>query len=128
MQNEAEVQTFERCERQLHVFVRELGELSKKKPNDAVNKFKLKYINQVLGDLNGLLGPSKPFPDFDQFDPDSLPTNSDVRLFLAQYAASAFTYREDNTAKDPMHNWYWMIKGKLSKLPTEAPSQFRPPA
>ena len=127
MENEAEIHTFERCESQLHVFLRELGELSKKKPNDAVNKFKLKYINQSLADLNKLLGPSKPFPDFDQFDPDNLPSNSDVRLLLAQYAASALTLRKRNTEQDLSYKWFWTIKGKLSKVPTEAPSHFESP-
>lgn len=126
MQNETEIQTFERLERQLHVFLREIGELSKKKPNEAVNKFKLKYINAVLADLNKLLGPGKPFPDFDVFDLDTLPSNSDVRLFLAQYVASALSHRESNTTQDSNYKWYWIIKGKISKVQTEAPSHFRP--
>lgn len=64
----------------------DMAELSKKKPDDAVNKFKLVVINEVLAEANNLLGEKKlPIKSFRAFDVESLPTNSDVMLILTQY-------------------------------------------
>lgn len=128
MKDEKQVEIFEKSEQKLHVFLREVGELSKKKPNDPLNKFKLQYVNATLETLNELLGTGKPFPDFEIFDPDQLPSNSDVRFLLAQYAASVFRFREEHSAKDSggIH-WYWKIGNKLSRFETDEPFKFRPP-
>lgn len=67
----------------LHV---ELSFLSRKKPDDAVNEFKLVMINEVLAEANMILDDNhRPFNDFRLFDNDNIPTNSDVVLILAQY-------------------------------------------
>ena len=68
--------------RSLHI---ELASLSKKSPHDAVNKFKLKYINDALSRSNTYLGNRKPFEDFSLFDGEDIPSNSDVTMMLAQY-------------------------------------------
>jgi len=128
MKDEKQIQAFQKAEGQLHVFLREVGELSKKKPNDPLNKFKLHYINAILKTLNELLSAGKPFPDFEIFDPEQLPSNSDVRFLLAQYATSVFRFREEHSAKDSGgFHWYWKIGNKVSRIETESPNQFRPP-
>lgn len=63
----------------------EFRELSSKKPNDQVNTFKLKYVNQALEEANELLKDNKPYADFDKFDEEDLPTNSDVLMMLSLY-------------------------------------------
>lgn len=64
----------------------DMAELSKKKPDDAVNKFKLTLINEVILSANELLGKGNlPLKGFEQFDVESLPTNSDVMMVLTQY-------------------------------------------
>src|SRR5258706_2010581 len=99
MKHAQDVVQFEKLEQQIHSMQAEVAELSKKKPNDGVNKFKLKFINQVLGELNELLGDKKPFASFDKFDEVDLPTNSDVVMMLAQYSSAAFVFRSNNTIK-----------------------------
>ena len=84
-------------EQQLHSFLREISELSHKKPNDGLNKFKLKFINATVSKLNSLLKDSRPFADFKEFDVDDLPSNSDVVVILSQYAAAVHRFRLDNT-------------------------------
>lgn len=59
--------------------------LSGKKPNETVNEFKLKLINKLLAQINDLVGAFKPEEDFEVFDLDSLPTNSDVLMMLNLY-------------------------------------------
>ena len=62
----------------------EFRRLSEKKPNDAVNEFKLNIVNNVLAEANKELGKS-PIQGFTQFDTDTMPTNSDVLFVLALY-------------------------------------------
>src|SRR4051794_4753707 len=91
-----EVHTFEMVEAQLEGFFEEISILAKKKPDDAVNKFKLGFINQTLKAANGILGSSyKPFPDFEEFDIEgSIPSTSDTVTILSQYLRSMDLYRK----------------------------------
>ena len=63
----------------------EFKDLSSKKPNDQVNTFKLKYVNQAIVAANEVLKDDKPYPDFEQFNEKDLPTNSDVLMMLSLY-------------------------------------------
>lgn len=124
MENKEEVWEFEKLEQQLHSFLTEMSELSRKKPNDPVNKFKLKFINTALDSLNKLLQDYRPFKDFEQFDVDTLPSNSDVVLILSQYAGAALLLRTDQTTEDN-YKWYWILRGKTSNVQTERPENFK---
>src|SRR6266576_3931828 len=73
-----EVWEFEKLEQQLHSFLDEMSALSSKKPDGPVNKFKLNFLNATLKSINKIIDDYRPFPDFEQFDVDSLPSNSDV--------------------------------------------------
>ena len=70
---------------QLNGLRSDMAELSKKKPDDAVNKFKLGVINSLIVEANAILNDRQPIKDFQQFDEISLPTNSDVMVVLTQY-------------------------------------------
>lgn len=63
----------------------EFRELSSKKPNDQVNPFKLKYVNQSIKEANELLKDGKPYSEFESFEEENLPTNSDVLMMLSLY-------------------------------------------
>ena len=64
----------------------EFLELSKKKPDGPLNKFKLQRVNQLLELANTYFESNdRPFQDFTIFSDDQLPTNSDVRMILSQY-------------------------------------------
>jgi len=67
--------------------LRNFEELSKKKPNDSVNKFKLKFVNYLFNQANEILLENRfPDKDFRLFDEDELPSNSDVVMMLTQYS------------------------------------------
>jgi hypothetical protein len=122
MKSSAVIEQFELVESKLKVFRREMAELSRKKPNEPLNKFKLGHINNSLAAINKILGKMKPLDDFDVFDTEgSIPTNSDVAFVLAQYTEAVFRMRHENTEYDSGH-YYWIVNGKLSSLETEDPS------
>lgn len=121
---EKEVELFINICGQLEVFRAEISVLTKKKPNDAINKFKLKFINKVLEDANKLLKEKyKPFADFDYFEEDEIPTNSDITMMLSQYLQSMEKLRIDNIFYDnDKYDWYWKIDDKRLKIKTAHPS------
>ncbi len=124
MDKKEDVWEFEKLEQQLHSFLEEMSELSRKKPDSPVNKFKLKFVNGALEKLNRLLGDDRPFQEFQLFDVDELPSNSDVVVILAQYAASVHRFRTDHSAyKD--YKWWWVVNGKTSNLQTDEPEHFK---
>ncbi len=121
---EQEVDTFEKLQAQLQGLHIEISALSKKSQNDALNKFKLKFVNQILTESNQLLGTKyKPFSDFDLFDENDMPTNSDAAMMLTQYLNCFEKLRSDNVKKEDKfpQNWYWIIDGKMSSIRTVMP-------
>jgi hypothetical protein len=117
-----EVEALERLIVQLSAMYSEISQLARKVPNDALNKFKLKLINKLLSAGNlVLLGKYRPFDDFDNFDEDDLPTNSDVAVILTQYIKQAERYRSDNIQ---LHggSWVYKIDGQPSSVKTRRPT------
>lgn len=109
--NKAEVDRFEKLSGQLISVYEEMSLLSKKNPNDAVNKFKLKFINKLIEESNQFLSEKyRPFDDFDCFEEDDIPHTSDVVFILSQYLQCFEKLRSDNVVLDN-GRWYWRVKG-----------------
>lgn len=108
--NRKQLDTFEKLIGQLKGVYDELSVLSKKSPNDAVNNFKLQFVNTLLASCNVLLGQQyRPFSDFQQFDKDAMPQNSDVVFILSQYIECFEKLRSDNVIwKD--YAWRWALE------------------
>jgi hypothetical protein len=118
-----DIDLYEKVQSQIKQLYKEITVLSKKSPDNAINKFKLKFINEKLKEANALLvGKHKPFTDFETFDEDSLPTNSDVVLILSQYLDCLEGWRSDNVFKEA-YSWYWKVGGGTRVL-AEEPSRF----
>ncbi|WP_319503178.1 hypothetical protein [uncultured Draconibacterium sp.] len=119
-----EVNQFEKTQSQLSGLYTEIGLLSKKNPNDAVNKFKLKFINQTISESNSLLGDDyKPFVDFEKFEEEDVPTTSDVTMMLEQYLNCLEKFRSDNIQYHS-YDWFWLVNGKPSNIKTNPPVKF----
>ena len=100
MKTEKEVQDFLKVLVQAKEALKDLLELSKKKPDDAVNKFKLGFVNTILEQANSILGKgNKPFDSFKTFSEDDVPTNSDVVLILSQYVGCLRKVGRENTER-----------------------------
>ena len=112
------IHLFEKIQGQVEGLHKEIGLLSKKNPNDAVSKFKLKFINQTLQEANVILAENyKPFDDFDTFDEDTIPTNSDVTMIFEQYLGCLEKFRSDNI-RIKNGNWCWIVDGSDDNIRT----------
>ena len=122
-----DVQTFEKLNAQIEALHSEIGALSKKSPNDALNKFKLTLINGLIREANALLtGDYKPLQGFELFSEDDIPTNSDVTMVLAQYLNCLEKLRADNIQqKEYSVRWYWIINKRVSNIETAPPRKLR---
>ncbi|WP_417814326.1 hypothetical protein [Thalassospira alkalitolerans] len=123
MDSKEDVELLEKLVGQLQSLYAEIGALSKKSPNDAVNPFKLKLINKVLKMGNDVLGENyKPFEEFDQFDGDDAPSTSDVTMVISQYMEEAERFRSDNV-KQEHGAWYYLFQGELSDIRSGPPTK-----
>ena len=125
---EAEINNFEKVQAQLESLHSEISALTKKSQNDALNKFKLKFVNQSLEEANKLLGKIyKPFEDFDKFDENDLPSNSDVTMMLGQYLNCMEKLRADNIGRNTVGHWVWAggTKRELTGIRTSPPQKLK---
>jgi hypothetical protein len=120
-----DVERFEKINVQLEGVYDEITALSKKSPNDGVNKFKLRLVNKILEDANLVLDDKhKPFDEFTVFDEDTLPSNSDVAFILAQYLNCMENLRGEHIKESNFGGeWYWVINGKESSDKTAPPKK-----
>lgn len=131
--NATEINLFEKIQAQLEGLLTEVTILSKKSPNDGVNKFKLKFINEIISSSNKLLGKTyKPLDSFEQFEEDDLPSNSDVTFILTQYLNCFEKMRADNITREKRYDgnkyfyeWYWIIGKKVSNIKTASPKKIK---
>jgi hypothetical protein len=123
VKTEKDIENLERVIGQLDALHIEISQLAKKSPNDGVNKFKLKLINKLIGTANDVLGDDyRPFSEFNLFDEDDLPTNSDVTLIVGQYLEQCERFRSDNIEYFS-YKWYYVLGGKRSKFLATAPTK-----
>lgn len=94
-----DIESYEELWSKLVSIKKDIALLSSKKPSDQLNKFKIKYINDVLSKVNTLIGGYKPYGDFDVFDEVALPTNSDALMMINLYLNSMERYRKHNSTE-----------------------------
>ncbi|WP_367752917.1 hypothetical protein [Flavobacterium sp. WC2430] len=131
--NNNEINNFEKTQTQLEGLLTEITILARKSPNDGVNKFKLKFINEIILSGNKILGATyKPLDSFEKFDEDDLPSNSDVTFILSQYLNCFEKLRADNIYIEQKYDgnkyifeWYWVINKSKSKIKTAPPKKIK---
>lgn len=118
-----DIQDFERIQSQLRSLHEELGLLSKKTPNDSVNIFKLKLINSIISQANNFFDKRNlPFDDFNQFDIEEMPSNSDVVLILGQYI-NCMDEGKIEYIRKKFGRWYWCLDKKETEIITSEPKK-----
>ena len=125
MKSKEEIQLLIKGVGQLKGLIKNFSELSKKKPDEQVNKFKLNLVNKILSILNSILDETnKPFKEFVEFDDTNLPSNSDVLIILNQYLNCMENFSNENTKyKSPFDKW--IINGKLSDISADLDDIFK---
>jgi len=119
----SEVKELEKITGQMEGLHKELSALARKSPNDGLNKFKLSLVNSALDQATKILGEEYvPVAGFAQFDPDDLPTNSDVTLVIGQYLEELERKRADNLKRD-MGNWIYSLTDSMEKIRTAPPKK-----
>src|SRR6202011_6159401 len=78
----------------LEAMFREFQELSKKKPEAALNKRKVEIANRLLTDVLDLIKGESTHAYLNLLDEDDLPQNSDVVLILGQAVAAMRAFRK----------------------------------
>ncbi|WP_373032929.1 hypothetical protein [Sulfurovum sp.] len=100
------VQNYDTTMPLLEAMYSEFKELSKKKPDAAVSKSKIKIANRLLDKVRTVLEDSTSIEFLDLLDEDDVPQVSDVTLILSQYVASmeAF-YKRHYGYYENKHQW-----------------------
>lgn len=86
--------------------------LSAKKPDELLNRFKIRRINILMEQANALLKDVKPYKDFDTFKEDELPSNSDVLMILELYLEAFKRYWINNSTHG---SWDMEREWKITK-------------
>ena len=121
MKSEKHIEEFEKTLSQIEALHEELSIISKKVPNDVLNKYKVGLVNTIISRANKLLRAELlPFSDFEAFDNDEMPSNSDVVIMLKQYIACLEKERENNIIRASCY-WYWTINGNVTSIQTYSP-------
>jgi len=91
----------------LEAMYSEFKELSKKKPDSAVSKSKIKITNRLLEKVRKVLEDTTSIEFLDLLDEDDVPQVSDVTLILSQYVASMKAFYEKYYGWDgATHDWF----------------------
>jgi len=120
-----DVDFFEKVKGQLHQLHNEISVLSKSKPDNPINKFKLGFINEKLTEANKILtGEFKPFKDFTMFNTEELPTNSDIVMVLSQYLDCLEAWRSAQVWHVSGQGYRWKADDNTD-IKAEPPSRYR---
>lgn len=102
----------------------EIIALAKKSPNDGVNKFKLGFVNKAIEEALQVLGSKyRPFDEFEKFDADELPTNSDVTFILTQFLEELERKRADNIKILAGTRWVYNVEDEGPEIRTGPPKK-----
>jgi hypothetical protein len=89
----------------------EFKELSKKKPDAAVSKNKIKMVNRLLESIRIVLADDKSIEFLDLLDEDDIPQMSDATLILSQYVASMEKFKSTYYGyNSPSNGHIWFVK------------------
>jgi len=105
--SEAEIEKFEMLNKLVDSIYLEMKEFSKKKPDEPLNKFKVKSVNRVLEQVKAILNYEPTIEFLDLLDDVSLPSNSDSILILGQYMASMKQFHIKYWQREPGIGYRW---------------------
>lgn len=90
----SDIKNFEMLDELSNSIYIEMKEFSKKKPDDALNPFKVKNVNRVLIQIKEFLSDQPTVLFLDLLDDETLPSNSDAILIIGQFKAAMDNFRK----------------------------------
>lgn len=91
----------------LNSMYNEFKELSKKKPDASVSKYKINIVNRLLDNVRIILVDEEHIDFLDVLNEDDIPQVSDVTLILSQYVAAMKEFKEKyNGWNGVEHGWF----------------------
>lgn len=122
MDSEEHIEQLEKVIYQLNAAHAEVSILAKKSPNDLLNKFKLKLMNEIISLANVVITDTyRPFDGFEMFEEDDKPSNSDVTMVLAQYQDALERFRSVNVIYAE-YKWWYKLGNEASRVEAECPN------
>ncbi len=110
---EAAVETYKSSAPIFEGLLKEVRELSKKKPEATMSAGKVKLINRVLTDLLALLKDEPAGKYLDALDEDALPQMSDAVLAMVQFETALQSFRA-RYLKYIYNHHYWITHEQLA--------------
>jgi uncharacterized membrane protein YheB (UPF0754 family) len=109
---DAAVATYEASTPIFEGLIREIRELSRKKPDATMSAGKVKIVNRVLNDLLTILKAEATGKYLESLDDESLPQVSDAVLTMVQFesALEAFKAKYHQRVE---HDWHWITQETL---------------
>ena len=95
-----QVEKFEMLYPMVSSCLNEIRELSKKKPDEPLNKFKVWTINKRLEQVKLILSNEPTFEFLELLDEETLPSNSDAGLLISQFIAMMEYFKSKYHTKD----------------------------
>ena len=91
---DANVTAYEASSDVFGALMREMRELSKKKPEATLSKSKVAILNRILADIGAILQDQPEYKYLDPLDDEDLPQNSDAVLVMVQYETALAAFRK----------------------------------
>ena len=91
----------------LNAILVEMKALSQKKPDDALNEFKIKGVNKILEKVKELLSNEPTVEFLEPLDEETLPKNSDAVFMIAQFKSAMEQFKTKYYTWDG--DWDWRI-------------------
>ena len=121
--NDAAVKEYQSTTGVFGALLREVRELSKKKPDATLSASKVKLINNVLADLLTFLSGEPEGKYLKSLEDDELPQTSDALLMMAQFDAAldAFKARYYQYVRKGHHrgNHHWITEETVERWAAE---------
>lgn len=86
----------------------EIRELSKKKQDEPLNKFKVKTINKKLEQVKTILAKEPTNEYLELLDEDTFPSNSDAVLMISQFIKAMEQFKQKFYYRIDSYNYQWL--------------------
>ena len=114
--NNSQAEKYELLHPLLKSILSEVKELSKKKQDDPLNKLKVGMINKILSQIKTDVLNDDPSREFlGLLDDETLPTNSDAVLIIAQYDAAMVQFHAKHYGWDGIEQRWFTKENPGSK-------------